>query len=192
MDWHDYFYAVVEDDPLDSGGYVLDGGKCGTIVGDDGKRRKITFVGQRAWCSTCESVGTIEAAPGAPSEKRLRDFTSAGRVQALSNDWVRCRCEHPPRIISRYGRKWKIDASNCDLRMASELVTTDRLTATTQLVYNDCFILRDATGAPLSDVAYALQRDTGAFEYGRTDTRGQTHLLASTSRAENITIYLAE
>jgi len=186
------FYAVVEDDPLDSGGYVLDGGKCGTIIGDDGKRRKITFVGQRAWCSTCESVGTIEAAPGAPSKKRLRDFTSAGRVQALSNDWVRCRCERPPRIISRYGRQWKIDASNCDLRMKSELVTTDTATAAPLLVYNDCFVLRDTEGAPLSNVSYALQRDTGAFEYGRTDAHGQTHLLASTSRAEHITIYLAE
>jgi len=186
------FYAVVEDDPLDSGGYVLDGGKCGTIVGDDGKRRRITFVGQRAWCSACESIGTIEAAHGAPSKKRLRDFTSAGRVQALSNDWVRCRCERPPRIVSRYGRQWKIDASDYDFRMESEVVATDAVTVTTQFVYNDRFILRDTTGAPLSDVAYALQRDTGAFEYGRTDARGQTHLLASTSRAENITIYLAD
>ncbi|WP_175720432.1 hypothetical protein [Burkholderia anthina] len=186
------FYAVVEDDPLDTGGYVLDGGKCGTIVGDDGKRRRITFIGQRAWCSACESVGIIEAAPGAPSKKRLRDFTSAGRVQALSNDWVRCRCERPPRIVSRYGRQWKIDSSDCALRMKSELATTDAVTVTTQLVYNDRFILRDTTGTPLSDVAYALQRDTGAVEYGRTDAHGQTHLLASTSHAESITIYLAE
>ncbi|RQR36800.1 hypothetical protein DIE22_12935 [Burkholderia sp. Bp9142] len=76
--------------------------------------------------------------------------------------------------------------------MESVLVTTDAATATTQLAYNDRYILRGATGAPLSDVAYALQRDTGPFEYGRTDAHGQTHLLASTSRAENITIYLAE
>ncbi len=76
--------------------------------------------------------------------------------------------------------------------MKSELATTDAVTVTTQLVYNDRFILRDTTGTPLSDVAYALQRDTGAVEYGRTDAHGQTHLLASTSHAESITIYLAE
>ncbi|KVH13844.1 hypothetical protein WS84_09025 [Burkholderia anthina] len=72
------------------------------------------------------------------------------------------------------------------------LVATDTVTPTAQLVYTDRFILRDTAGTPLSDVAYALQRDTGAFEYGRTDAHGQTHLLASTSCAENITIYLAE
>jgi hypothetical protein len=186
------FYAVVEDDPLDRGGYVLDGGKCGTIVGEDGKRRRITFVGQRAWCNTCESIGTIEAAPGAPTQKRLRDFTSAGRVQALGGDWVRCRCARSPRIISRYGRQWKINAPGCDIGMESLLAPTSAVTATTQPAYDDRFVLRDAAGTPLSDVAYALQRETGAFEYGRTDTHGHTHLLASTSHAENITIYLAE
>ncbi|WDR89081.1 hypothetical protein [Burkholderia ambifaria] len=186
------FYAVVEDDPLDSGGYVLDGGKCGTIVGGDGKRRRITFVGQRAWCSSCESIGTIEAAPGAPDKKRLRDFTSAGRVQALSGDWVRCRCERSPRIVSRYGRQWKIDAPGCDIRMESMLAPTEAVTATTRSAYDDRFVLRDADGTPLSEVAYALQRETGAFEYGRTDAYGQTHLLASTSNAESITIFLAE
>ncbi|KAB0643882.1 hypothetical protein [Burkholderia latens] len=108
------FYAVVAGDPLDSGGYVLDGGNGGTIAGDDGTRRRIAFVGQWAWCSTCESVGTIEAAPGAPANGPMRDFAHAGRIQALSNDWVRCRCERAPRIVSRYGRKWKIEAPGCD------------------------------------------------------------------------------
>ncbi|MBN3790064.1 PAAR domain-containing protein [Burkholderia sp. Ac-20353] len=186
------FYAVVEDDPLDSGGYVVDGGKCGTIAGDDGKLRRITFVGQRAWCSTCESIGTIEAAPGAPNKKRLRDFTSAGRVQALSGDWVRCRCERPPRINSRYGRKWKIDEREPDTGISAAVAATSGTQATAPPAYNDRFVLRDAAGNPLSYTRYALQRDTGAFEYGTTDELGQTHLLASVPHAENITIYLAE
>lgn len=186
------FFAVVEDDPLDSGGYVLDGGKCGTIVGEDGKRRKITFVGQRAWCSSCESFGTIEAAPGAPNKKRMRDFTSAGRVQALSGDWVRCRCDRSPRIISRYGRKWRIDTRDCDTGSESGLAATQAVTATASSTFDDRFVFWDAAGNPLSNVAYALQRDTGAFEYGRTDAYGQTHMLTSAPHAENITIYLAE
>ncbi|WP_157652439.1 hypothetical protein [Burkholderia ubonensis] len=99
-------YAVVEGDPLDSGGHVLKEGKCGTITGDDGERRSIAILGQQAWCNTCESVGTIEAAPGAPDKGRMRDLASGERLQALDGDWVRRRCERPPRIISLYGRKW--------------------------------------------------------------------------------------
>ncbi|MCA8255234.1 PAAR domain-containing protein [Burkholderia sp. AU31624] len=186
------FYAVVEDDPLDSGGYVLDGGECGTIVGDDGKRRRITFVGQRAWCSTCESIGTIEAAPGTPNKRRLRDFTSAGRVQALSGDWVRCRCERPPRINSRYGRTWKIAETELDTGIPAAAAAMPGTPATALPTYDDRFVLRDADGNPLSYTGYALRRDTGTFEYGRTDASGQTHLLAATPHAENITIYLAE
>ncbi|EDT44082.1 hypothetical protein BamMEX5DRAFT_0097 [Burkholderia ambifaria MEX-5] len=72
------------------------------------------------------------------------------------------------------------------------LAPTEAVTATTRSAYDDRFVLRDADGTPLSEVAYALQRETGAFEYGRTDAHGQTHPLASTSNAENITIFLAE
>ncbi|MBR7963442.1 hypothetical protein KDW55_00810 [Burkholderia sp. AU19243] len=185
------FYAVVEDDPLDSGGYVLDGGKCGTIVGDDGKHRRITFVGQRAWCSTCESIGTIEAAPWAPNAKRLRDFTCAGRVQALSGDWVRCQCDRPPRINSRYGRKWKIEGIAHNVEIPAPAAMSS-LQPPVPLVYDDRFVLRDIAGNPLSYARYALRRDTGTFEYGTTDRLGYTHLLASVRHAENITIYLAE
>lgn len=186
------FYAVVEDDPLDSGGYVLDGGKCGTILGDDGKLRRITFVGQRAWCSSCESIGTIEAAPSNPNKKRLRDFTCGERVQALSGDWVRCHCERPPRIDSRYGRKWKIEETGHDMRISPSAGAMSSLPATVPLTYDDRFVLQDAAGNPLSQTRYALQRRTGAFEYGTTDELGQTHLLASVPHAENITIYLAQ
>ncbi|WP_157681996.1 PAAR domain-containing protein [Burkholderia ubonensis] len=185
-------YAVVEDDPLDSGGHVLKGGKCGTITGDDGKRRRIAFLGQQAWCNTCESVGTIEAAPGSPDKGRMRDFTSGGRLQALSGDWVRCRCERPPRIISQYGRKWKIDNSGRGTGMRTVATATQAGATTALPAYDDRFVLRDAAGNALRNAAYALQRDTGAFEYGRTDAYGQTHILASMPHVEIIKIYLAE
>ncbi|WP_143135890.1 hypothetical protein [Burkholderia ubonensis] len=65
--------------------------------------------------------------------------------------------------------------------------------ATTALpAYDDRFVLRDAAGSALRNAAYALQRDTGAFEYGRTDAYGQTHILASMPHVEIIKIYLAE
>ncbi|WP_230945525.1 PAAR domain-containing protein [Burkholderia pseudomultivorans] len=185
-------YAVVEDDPLDSGGRVLEGGRCTTIMGSDGKHRRIAFLGQHAWCDACGSTGTIEAAPGTLNANRMRDFTSAGRLQALSGDWVRCRCERPPRIISVYGRKWKISGAPNSVGVQPVAAATPVTAASTPQAYDDRFVLRDIAGNPLNNVAYALQRETGEFEYGKTDAHGQTHLLAAVPHAENITIYLAE
>jgi hypothetical protein len=186
------FFAVVEGDPLDSGGYVLEGGGVGTIKGEDGRHRRVTYLGQQAWCSTCQSTGTIEAAPGSPCEKRMRDLTSSGRRQALGGDWVRCRCERAPRIISVNGRKWKIhDRGNGTATQAASV--PDRNSAkTTALVYDERFALLDTAGSALTDVAYAVRRGSGAFEYGRTDGRGRTHLLAPTRHIEDIHIYLVE
>ncbi|MBN3850863.1 hypothetical protein G3N58_29160 [Paraburkholderia sp. Ac-20342] len=57
--------------------------------------------------------------------------------------------------------------------------------------YDDCFVLRHAGGQTLAHVAYAMQRQSGIFEYGETDADGHTHLLSSVASAENIRIYLA-
>lgn len=46
------FYAAVEDDPLTSGNgsRVHAIGKVGTIKGEDGRYRRMAFIGDPAWC----------------------------------------------------------------------------------------------------------------------------------------------
>ncbi|TKC79910.1 PAAR domain-containing protein [Trinickia terrae] len=185
----DIFYAAVEDDPLDSGGRVIDGGSCGTVQGEDGRHRKFVFLGQRAWCDKCEGAGVIVAAPGSPGKKRLYD-QQRDRQQALGGDLVLCKCERHPRIIPVHGRKWKITGdTNClggtaggpGVARAVEMAVD----------YDDRFVLRDAHGHALTDAAYALRRESGVFEYGETDEKGRTHLLSSAAAAENIYVFLA-
>jgi len=105
------WYAAVEDDPLTSGpgGRVYATGKVGTVKGDDGRHRRMAFLGDRAYCAACGSVGLIACGTTGLREQRcLLDRTSGGRRQAVGDDIVLCKCPTPPRIIARYGRKWKI------------------------------------------------------------------------------------
>jgi hypothetical protein len=178
------FYAAVQDDPLDSGGRIIEGGSCGTIKGDDGRSRRLAFLGQKAWCDACNSAGVIVAAPGSPSNKRLYDQQRA-RQQALSGDLVVCKCDRHPRIVSVYGRKCKIEG---DLPVTPSSVAVP---ASLAIAYDDRFVLLDADGNALIYRAYAVRRKTGAFEYGQTDGNGHTHLLSSAAAPETINLYLA-
>lgn len=177
------FYAAVEDDPLDGGGRVIDGGSCGTVTGEDGKRRRLAFLGQQAFCGKCNTAGIIAAAPGSPYQKRLNDQRN-GRRQALGGDLVLCKCERHPRIVPLYGRRMKITDENSTATVRAQSVAQSP-------TYDDRFVLRDSTGHALAYTAYALCRDSGAFEYGETDAQGHTHLLTSITSAENINVYVA-
>ncbi|MGV2290210.1 PAAR domain-containing protein [Trinickia sp. YCB016] len=181
------FYAAVEDDPLDSGGRIIEGGSCGTVKGEDGRPRKFAFLGQQAWCSQCNTAGVIVAAPGSPDKKRLYD-RQRGRQQALGGDLVLCKCERHPRIVPVYGRKCKITGDNDN---AASVIGVVAAATTATTAYDDRFTLRDTEGRALAYTAYALRRETGAFEYGETDEKGHTHLLSSVAAVEKISLYLA-
>ncbi|AMP13663.1 hypothetical protein CPter291_1389 [Collimonas pratensis] len=56
-------------------------------------------------------------------------------------------------------------------------------------VFDEKYVLRDADGQPLAGAAYAIERKTGEFEYGETDSNGHTHLLSTVASAENINVY---
>jgi hypothetical protein len=120
------FYAAVEDDPLDSGGRVIEGGSCGTVRGEDGRHRRFAFLGQQAWCDKCKSAGVIVAAAGSPDKKRLYD-RQHGRQQALGGDLILCRCERHPHIIPVYGRKWKITGDTNGTRGVAHVVAAARI-----------------------------------------------------------------
>jgi hypothetical protein len=183
------FYAAVEDDPLDSGGRVIEGASCGTVKGEDGKHRKLTFLGQQAWCDKCKTAGIIVAAPGSPDKKRFYD-RQRGRQRALGGDLVLCKCERHPRIVSVYGRKCKIRGDSASARSLTSAAPPARAAAMAT-TYDERFVLRDANGRALSYTGYALRRETGTFEYGKTDSHGYTHLLASVASAESINVYFA-
>jgi type VI secretion system secreted protein VgrG len=54
--------------------------------------------------------------------------------------------------------------------------------------FDEAFILKDqTTSAPLANIEYRIRHENNVFEYGQTDSNGQTHLVKTSAR-ENITI----
>jgi hypothetical protein len=185
------FYSVVEDDPLDSGGTsrVIEGSPSCTIQGDDGRVRNQTFLGQKAWCDACKSIGVIVAAPGSPDGLRMHDW-ELNAHEALGGDLVFCNCKRPPRIISVHGRSCMIIDDGCESAVAGTPIAAASAAQSARQQFDDRYVLRDANGAPLRNMRYMLRRGEGPAEGGTTDDKGQTHLLATVASKEEIHLYL--
>ncbi|WP_442920614.1 hypothetical protein [Massilia sp. S19_KUP03_FR1] len=58
-------------------------------------------------------------------------------------------------------------------------------------IFDDRFLLiDDATGKPLALIEYAIARESGKIEYGKTDNRGETHLLSAVAASESVHIFI--
>ncbi|RDS80016.1 PAAR domain-containing protein [Dyella psychrodurans] len=181
------FYAVVEDDPLDSGGRVLMGNRRSTITGPDGRPRRMAFLGDQAWCDTCKSLGEIVASPGSPQQRRIFDAT-IGQRQALGDDLVLCKCAKHPRIIPMYGRKFSITVNSATA--VAQTATANSPTATADSVIDDLdeiieqsFALLDDGTTPVDGYRYDLYSNgllhthKGSYSNGETaSVQGQTTL----------------
>jgi hypothetical protein len=180
---HGIFYAVVEDDPLTSGGRVFANKGIATIKGEDGKSRRMAFIGDTAWCATCKTAGEIIG--GAPTSKRMRDLVNGGRLQAVGGDLVACKCKPSPRIIATYGLRWVIrDIAEAALKQANAAAETAQRHA-----YDEQFTLYDAIGNPMPETFYTVVFPSGDRVHGVTDSSGRTER-HGTSGAQNIRLYL--
>jgi hypothetical protein len=186
------YYSAVEDDPLDSGGNsrVIEGAATCTIQGEDGRYRNQTFIGHRAYCDVCKSVGFIVPAPGSPDALRMRDL-ELGQQEALGGDLVICKCARHPRIIPVYGRSCMI-VDDEGSKATAGAVSAATIHAAQALLFDDRYVLRDANGVPIRNTRYAIQHGEGSPQSGQTDGQGHTHLLAAVASEEDIHIYLGE
>jgi hypothetical protein len=180
------FYAAVEDDPLTSGkrSRVFSALRCGTIQGHDGKRRRLAFIGDKAYCSACDSLGQITYGASVGEKHRLKDSGNGGRRQAVGGDIVICKCATPPRIIATYGTSWRIT----DMGSADEQ-TVRGSTRPVQVNHDQQFTLTDASGSALANTFYTVRLPTGNLTHGTTDALGRTTRY-TTDGAQRITIYL--
>ncbi|MFM0167578.1 PAAR domain-containing protein [Paraburkholderia sediminicola] len=181
------FYSVVEDDPLDSGGNsrVIDGLADSTIEGHDGRHRRQTFLGHKAWCDRCKSAGEIIAAAGCRDSLRTFDAT-LGRYEALGDDKVLCNCPSPPRIIPVYGRSSMIiddtdGVSNWAAAAASRQSSGESRDFDEQVRSVVC-------GAVLAGYPYFIKTADGRTSYGRTDVEGNLPRI-ETQEAKDYTVY---
>jgi len=181
------WYAAVEDDPLTSGpgSRVYATGKVGTVQGEDGRRRRMAFIGDEAWCAACGSMGFITyGTTGLRVQRRLLDRMNGGRRQAVGDDIVLCKCPTPPRIIANYGRNWKILDNGDD-------ASRKAVPSAPGLTYDEQFVLRDAeTRQPLRNVRYQIFSTSRLLAEGTTDTNGCTQRI-NTDNAEKIRLLVA-
>jgi hypothetical protein len=180
-----FYYAAVEDDPLTSGkGSCVFAFKPGiTIQGEDGKRRRLAFIGDEAYCSKCNSTGVITYGAGLDSHRRLTDHVHGGRRQAVGGDIVLCRCSDHPRIIATYGRIWRITDGDAGTSMP----ICNPLSQS--IIYDEQFTLTDASGNALADIWYTMRMPSGELRHGITDSNGQTGRF-ETKGSQSIRIYL--
>lgn len=180
------YYAVVEGDPLDNGGnsHVIDGALHSTIEGPDGRFRQQTHLGQKAWCSVCESVGVIVAKAGISDHLRGWDGIIKA-FEGVGGDIVVCKCARPPRIISQYARTCEY----IDVGVASSHAGSAKLTPYQSATHDEQFILFDGAGRPMPMTLYTIRNAAGTLVHGVTESDGKT-ARHTTSDAQSITLYL--
>src|SRR5579864_5436511 len=168
------FYAAVEDDPLDSGkgSYVLASVRVGTVKGEDGRDRRLVFVGDSAWCERCKTMGVITGGAPVPDRRRLLDTANGMRRQAVGGDMVVCKCEQHPQIIPVYGRRFKITLDGDGAKVLRR--TAPQSAIASQATHDEQFSLTDDDGQPLRGVRYRVRIGSNVVASGVTDTNGRT------------------
>lgn len=147
------------------------------------------IVGGQVFCNACNSTGLIEKA-GGPSRRRGDD-----RELALEGDILNCRCSVPPVMLSNSDISW-LPRHDDQIEELGQYRDFNQQRAgvsslTSSQVFDEKFILRNSDYQPIDNGAYAIERSSGAIEYGVTNDMGQTHLLSSVAASENINFYLA-
>jgi|SRR5579864_934463 len=179
------YYAAVEDDPLTSGkgSRVFAHKLASKIKGEDGKYRRMAFIGDEAYCSACDSTGVITYGAGVSDRHLMIDRVNGGRRQAVGGDNVLCKCAEHPRIIAMYGRKWIINDRGEEIRAPIAKAPVQ------SLPHDEQFTLTDAAGQALADTLYTVRMPSGELVHGVTDSSGRTTRF-KTDGAQRLRVYL--
>ncbi len=159
-----------------AGGKVIAASAGGSIDG-----MPIALEGDAVDCPACGSRGKILCVgPRIPE-------TWNGRHVALENDLCTCRCSPSPRLLAIQTVRSQV-LKDTGRALSHPLETVPRRQRGAR---GARFVLLDErTGSPLAHREYAVVRQSGRLEFGRSDECGQTHLLSATLHAEAVDIYL--
>jgi hypothetical protein len=182
------YYAVVEGDPLDSGGggCVVTGKDNCTITDDNGRSRRVAYIGHEAWCDKCKSAGKI--VPGVfPVSVRRPHSGELGQDMALGGDHVLCKCTPHPRVISVYGQCCRlIDQGSVGF---TGVARSEENGSAFTGHYDEQVVLKGMHGQPLAETYYSIRLPSGELKHGVTDSQGRTARY-QTDHARNISIHL--
>lgn len=162
------YYAVVEGDPLTSGGNsrITDGNPHCTIQDPDGHHRKQAYPGHEAWCADCQSAGIIVAGAGISESLRGRDYTNGGAQEAVDGDIVICKCDMHPRVMAFYARSvMYIDEGQASPVVARSAVQSSR-------IYDEQ-VTASVRSVSVQGYPYLIETSDGQTVCGRADSNGR-------------------
>jgi uncharacterized Zn-binding protein involved in type VI secretion len=162
---HDGRGVIRINDQTDHGGKVTSA-SSGTIV----MGLEAALEGDMTFCPRCKGAFAIKTDRAGAKHN--------GKHYAYHGDVAACGA----RLISSLSSPIA-EAASAISQAVGTLVATGRL-------FDDKYILIDEdTGDPLPNTEYAIKRANGRVEFGTTDEKGHTHLLAAAVQAESIEIY---
>ena len=164
------------------------GGKVFTATaGSDINGVPIALEGDLVSCPVCGATGKILCVgPRIPE-------TLNGKHVALENDLCTCRCLPPPRLLAnQVSRSQVLKDTGSALSQPLEMAELPRRgRGGIGRLYSGRFVLiDDASGQPLANQEYAVVRQSGKLEFGKSDALGHTHVLSATMNAESVEIYV--
>lgn len=173
-------YTITLGATTTAGGKVVLASSDGSINGVP-----IALEGDLIICPACKSQGKIKCI-----EPRIPELWNGKKV-ALENDLCLCGCPSPPRLVPNQTLRWQNLSASSERKSSAISPGATATRPDTDSAFNDKFVLFDEeTDQPIPNTEYAIRRESGNLEYGVTDAMGQTHLLATTVKAESVDIYV--
>ncbi|MCP3722761.1 PAAR domain-containing protein [Paraburkholderia sp. CNPSo 3272] len=164
------YYAIVDGDPISSGGNVHVLERDEWIEGPDGRERAVAYLGDQAYCEACKTWGVL--VPHAGIARYLRTDHHKRGAQAVSGDGVICKCEPMPVVMAVYGRSESMD----DIGDSARLLKAQ---TPSRDIYDERFTLTDREGNPLRNVRYRVRTGSNVLASGVTDSGGRTQRIVT-------------
>lgn len=128
---------------------------------------EIATLYMQTYCSACHQRGFIS-----PRGPRWPGTGPNGKEWALSGDVNICGCNPPPVFYAERDMRMTFTADQA-AKLAGKPFAPLAMKQPPG-IYNEQFILRDASGSVLADVYYTVRLPSGELRHGLTDSLGKT------------------
>ncbi|WP_143746595.1 PAAR domain-containing protein [Caballeronia catudaia] len=173
------FFSAVEGDRLTGSmdSYVMAGSSTSFIKDDKGRLRRMSMIGDNAYCGVCKTVGRIIR--GAPCDFGARLY-EGGLFQAVGSDRVVCNCDTKPAIIAAYGTDWIVFDTPNSPRTSSVAQNLASASAPSPAQsYDELIVLQDERGNPIAGLRYRITTEAGDIYEGVSNAKGETTRVSS-------------
>lgn len=154
-------------DQTDHGGSVISASSGSIVMG-----KEAALADDLTFCPRCK--GQFPIRPDGTGAKH------AGRSYAYHDDLAACGAH----LISSLSDAGKTST------MAANVVPSKAVQQKEQTFDDRFLLIDDTTGKPLAFVEYAIERESGKVEYGKTDAQGATHLLSAVAASESVHVFV--